>query len=332
MGHDRQLTIHYHRDFDGMCAGAILSRIRQDHVLKDGREGAVVCQSVNYDQRKDWDHFCEGERFAIVDFHFHPRAEYWFDHHPTTFLTPELREAYAPSERWSWDENSPSCPPLILKHAAHYWDYEPSERFREMAHWSDIIDAARFESVDQAVFGDAPALRIMRSLTVAPHTGWVDELTTALIDNDLEQVACREDVEKAHQRATRNRDKALEQFPATVQWKRGGVILYDASSNKIRRERFAVFYHHPEVFYSVGVIPTRSGFHMTAGENPWNPPATPLHVGQLMETYGGGGHRAVGGANPESLEAARRGAAEVAELLVEHMAKAESASRTLDST
>jgi nanoRNase/pAp phosphatase (c-di-AMP/oligoRNAs hydrolase) len=34
-----------------------------------------------------------------------------------------------------------------------------------------------------------------------------------------------------------------------------------------------------------------------------------------MEAYGGGGHRAVGGANPENLEAARRVAAEIAEKL-----------------
>jgi hypothetical protein len=259
-----------------------------------------------------------------VDFHFHPRAEYWFDHHPTTFLGEDMRAAYQPSDKWAWDENSPSCPPLILRHAAKHWDYDPPERFREMAHWSDIIDAAQFTSVEQAVFGDDPALRLMRSLTVAPSPDWVDQLAEALVDQSLTELASREDVEKAHQRASRNRDRALEQFPPTVQWKRGGVILYDASSNRIRRERFAAFYHHPEVSYSVGVIPTRSGFHITCGENPWNKPENPMHVGKIMEGYGGGGHRAVGGANPPSLEAARTAAAEVADLLVEHLAKAAS--------
>ena len=40
----------------------------------------------------------------LVDVHrvhcVHPRAEYWFDHHPTTFLSEELRAQYRPSERW----------------------------------------------------------------------------------------------------------------------------------------------------------------------------------------------------------------------------------------
>ena len=95
----------------------------------------------------------------------------------------------------------------------------------------------------------------------------------------------------------------------------GRVVHYDASSNKIRRERFAPFFHHPEAFYTVGVIPTRAGYHVSAGQNPWNQPSDPANIGAIMERYGGGGHRAVGGANPPSLDDARRIAREVAELL-----------------
>jgi nanoRNase/pAp phosphatase (c-di-AMP/oligoRNAs hydrolase) len=63
------------------------------------------------------------------------------------------------------------------------------------------------------------------------------------------------------------------------------------------------------------VIPTRAGFHVSAGENPWNPSPADAHIGQIMEAYGGGGHKAVGGANPASLQAARKAAAEIAEVL-----------------
>ena len=306
----RPICVYYHRDFDGMVSAALLA-----WCLEKRGEQAVRWSSVNYDQRTHWKSFGEGERFAIVDFHFHPRAEFWFDHHPTTFLTPELRAAYEPSDRWAWDETSPSCPPLILRHAKEHWGYDAPERFQEMAHWSDIVDAARYATVDQAVFGEEPALRIARSMTAAPNLPWVDEIVAAMKDGDLESVAAIPSVEKAHQRASRNRDRALEQFPPTVQWIRDGVCFYDASSSKIRRERFAAFYHHPEIHYLVGVIPTRSGYHVTAGENPWNKSENGLHIGELMERYGGGGHRAVGGANPESLAKAREVGEEIAETL-----------------
>ena len=310
-----RLCIHYHRDFDGMVSAAVLATILRERQGEDPR-----WQSVNYDQRTDWASFSAGERFAIVDFHFHPRAEYWFDHHPTTFLSEELRAAYAPSERWHWDPDSPSCPPLILRHAQEHWGYQASERFVEMARWSDIVDAARYESVEQAVFGDQAALRITRALTVAPGPEWIDQLVGAMAEGTLEEVASRPEVEKAFQRASRNRDKALEQFPPTVEWKREGVLVFDASSHSIRRERFAAFYHHPDIHFSVGVIPTRAGFHVSCGENPWNPPPTDVHIGRMMERYGGGGHRSVGGANPPDLQAARKAAFEIAEELREALA------------
>jgi len=308
MGSEK-LRIFYHRDFDGMVSAAVLACILEE------RGEAVDWESVNYDQRRDWAAFGRDLRFAIVDFHFHPRAEYWFDHHPTTFLTPELRGQYVESERWRWDEKSPSCPPLILSHAKAVWGYEPPKRFVEMARWSDVVDAALFESVDQALFGDEPALRITRSLSCAPGPGWPDEVVAGLVRGTLEEVAARGDVERAYQRAARNRDRALEQFPPTVCSSAGHVVHYDASSNKIRRERFAPFFHHPEAFYTVGVIPTRAGFHVSAGQNPWNQPTAPANIGAIMERYGGGGHRAVGGANPPSLEDARRVAYEVADIL-----------------
>ena len=305
-----RLRIHYHRDFDGMVSAAVLAT-----VLRELRGEDPTWASINYDQRSDWLGFGQDERFAIVDFHFHPRAEYWFDHHPTTFLTPQLRELYQRSERWVWDESSPSCPPLVLSHASEHWGYKVPERFAEMARWSDKIDAARYDDVEEAVFGDRPALRIARALTAAPNNDWIDDLVGALAQTNLDQVASRPVVEKVYQRAARNRDRALEQFPPTVESKRGLVLQYDASSNQIRRERFAPFYHHPDVHYCVGVIPTRAGFHVSAGENPWNPSPADAHIGQIMETYGGGGHKAVGGANPANLQAARKAAGEIAELL-----------------
>ena len=48
----------------------------------------------------------------------------------------------------------------------------------------------------------------------------------------LAAVASRGDVEKAHQRASRNRDKALSQFPPTVLSRQGGVVHFDALAQR----------------------------------------------------------------------------------------------------
>ena len=55
------LTIHYHRDFDGMVSAAVLATI-----LRETFDENVLWECVNYDQRKDWDNFQRGRRFAIA--------------------------------------------------------------------------------------------------------------------------------------------------------------------------------------------------------------------------------------------------------------------------
>jgi len=306
------LTIWYHRDFDGIASAAILADVLRDRL---GRTD-VRWSGVNHDRRNDWFGWgAEGGEFAVVDFFFHPKAAYWFDHHPTTFVNEEYRRLYEPSDRWRFDPTSPSCPPLILRHAEETWGYKTPPRFKELAEWSNVIDAARFESAEEALFGDAPALRIMRALTVAPHVDWSDDIVGHFYRSDLETTARNSEIEKRYQRACKNRDTALQQFDGTVLESRSGVLLYDASSDRVRRERFAAFYFYPEISYAVGLLPTRAGLHVTAAENPWNSPRGVVDVGALCEKYGGGGHRAVGGANPSTYSEGRRVAQEIADEL-----------------
>lgn len=296
------MKIYYHRDFDGIASAAILA-----HILREVRgEVSVSWSGVNHDVRPRWRNFSADERFAVVDFFYHPRAEYWFDHHPTTFIVPEWKENYVPTVRHRWDTDAPSCPPVILAHAEEHWGYRPPARFLELRDWSNKIDAARFESVEEVLFATAPALRIMRALTVAPSPDWSDFIVRQLIDEDLATVAALSEIDKRHERACKNREKALEQFPATVVDIEDDVLMFDATSNDIRRERFAAFYFHPEVHFSVGMIPTRGGLHVTAGENPWNLPHAGINVGRICERFGGGGHPAVGGVNPADARDCKR--------------------------
>jgi hypothetical protein len=315
------LTIFYHRDFDGIASAAILADVlREKFAAHD-----VRWEGVNHDRKKDWPAWNETHKdFAVVDFFFHPAAQFWFDHHPTTFLTEEYRSLYKPSDRWQFDPKAPSCPPIILQHAEERFGYKVPDRFHELALWSNVIDAAKFNSAEQALFGDAPALRVMRALMVAPRPDWSDEIVARFLEGDLDSTAADPDIEKRYQRACRNRDTALQQFRGTVLENHGGVLLYDASSDRIRRERFAPYYFYPDIDYAVGLLPTRGGLHITAAQNPWNKNSFDIDVGALCELYGGGGHKAVGGANPSSQSEGRRIAKEIAESLRRRLAEARS--------
>ena len=294
------LTLYFHRDFDGMASAAILATALEE----TGKEDHVLYEGVNFDRTLHWDDFAEGERFGVVDFHFHPRATYWFDHHPTTFLKEEDQNTYQDDANRCFDPKSPSCPPIIIQHARDHWNWEASEAFLELSHWSDIIDSASFETAEQAVFGKDPALRIMRALTCAPDLQFHNRVIELMKSETLMNIAANPEVDKCFARACRNRDNAIENFPPTIMDRTMEVLLADLRSKKIRRDRFAPFYLYPEIQYAVTMLPTRAGVHITAASNPWNRPKNPVHLGELLKKYGGGGHLSIGGCNPPSSKKA----------------------------
>lgn len=289
------MIIYYHRDFDGIASAAILAEALE----ATGREKGVRWAGVNFDRTLEWESFGVGQRFALVDFHFHPRASYWFDHHPTTFLEDKFQQAYRESDTHKFDPAAPSCPPIIVEHAKSRWGFAPPAHFEELVHWSNVVDAARFASAEQSMFGKEPAIRVMRALTCAPDYAWHDRIVHLMRVRPLAQVGSDSDVERCWERSCRNRDHALEAFPDHVLDRSARSLFADLRSKKIRRERFAPFYLHPELHYAVTLLPTRAGVHITAASNPWNrPPEDGLHLGEMMKEFGGGGHQGVGGCNP----------------------------------
>src|SRR5579872_7540227 len=44
-----------------------------------------------YHQQKEWPDTRLPRHSAVVDFLYHPQAEFWADHHETSFLTDQLR-------------------------------------------------------------------------------------------------------------------------------------------------------------------------------------------------------------------------------------------------
>lgn len=303
------MRIYYHRDFDGMASAAILA----DALEACGLEQDVCWSGVNFDKTLNWESFAMGQFFAVVDFHYHPRAKYWFDHHPTTFLSSTDEAGFEPSDRHVFRPDSPSCPPIILEHAQKHWGYEPPAHFEELAKWSDIIDSASFGSADQALFGTDPAIRVSRALTCAPDLSFHDKVVKLMRRQSLVQVASDVTIERCYERSCRNRENALENFSPNVELRSNTALMADLRSKKIRRERFAPFYLNPEIHYAITLLPTRAGVHITVASNPWNRPESDFHLGELMKGYGGGGHLGVGGCNPPDDATAEAWAREIFE-------------------
>lgn len=255
-------------------------------------------QPVDYALRDTWLSQELRKPAAVVDFLYHPQADFWADHHQTSVLTATAEADFDRRKGKSslfFDPRARSCASLLYRHLRRSLIDKP--QFKEMVVWAEKIDAAAYSSVDEAILGEAPALQISRTLSVEDEN-WQDYvrfLLRELRDHDLAYVANLKEVKSRAGQIRRRIENGLKRVKATLRLEPGDVVVFDARSNgKQVISRYAAYYFQPKARYSIAVIYSPEGVRITAMRNPWkNFKSIPL--GRTFAKFGGGGHQRVGG-------------------------------------
>jgi len=287
-------AVYFHYPcFDGLVSAAIARS------FLEGSCGWEIerFEPVNYDLIKTWLQTRLDEPAAIVDFLYHPDAVFWADHHATTFLTDEARRDFETrrSDRiLLYDGRCSSCALVLMDHLAE--QLRDRERYAEMARWADKVDSAGYSSVEEAIFGSAPALRINLSLSdesAKAETYW-SMLLESMRAMTLEEIAALPEVER-HANAVLNRTRrGIDEVAKTIKTEPGEIAVFEAHQNVERIvNRYSPYVFFPEARYSVGLVRSADGDKITAMRNPWRDFES-VELGDLMRKYGGGGHRRVG--------------------------------------
>lgn len=250
-------------------------------------------RTVNYDARSTWLATSLETPCAVVDFLYHPQAQFWADHHLTTFLTHEVeRDFEQRKSRWLiYREESGSCAMLLWTHLAESFSYQ-NPRYEEMVRWADKIDAARYESVNEAILGDTPALRISRSLAFKSSPEYCEHLVKELRVTTLDEAAQLPEVRERSEQVQSLIKSGLARFAERSKLE-DEIVVFNLDSKGVIVNRYTPYYFFPEARYSIGIIKSSSGAKITAMRNPWLEfPSVPL--GKIFEKVGGGGHQRVG--------------------------------------
>jgi hypothetical protein len=247
---------------------------------------------IDYDQKSTWAKRRLKKNSVVVDFLYHPDAAFWADHHETTFLSESLKVDYERRQSPDLlnDPTAQSCAQVLWR-KVHRKLREP--RFREMVHWAQRIDSARYGSVQEAVLGEAPALQINLSL-LHDSGDYCRFLVNSLRERSLSEVASSTEVAEryAYSRQAIARGQAL--FGKASRLERGGIVVFEVAKQPKDTfiSRYAPYLVYPDARYSIGILPYREGAKITAMRNPWRRfESRPL--GQIFRRYGGGGHQRV---------------------------------------
>lgn len=256
----------------------------------------ITLHGVNYHLRGTWKDLRLEQPSAVIDFLYHPEATIWFDHHLTTFLDRELQASYEyrKGPEIVYDSSAGSCAGLLWRHLWQELGYHNPFHGEKVA-WAERIDAARYESPAEAIWSEAPALRINAALALGDREEFPKFLVEKLRSSSLAEVADLPETRTLSERFALLSEIGLERFRGNARLTTDGIVTFDVDGMDAVVSRYAPFYVFPEARYSVGIV--RKGLRgtLTAMRNPWLEfDSVPL--GEIFSDLGGGGHRRVASA------------------------------------
>jgi hypothetical protein len=241
-------TIYLHFPcFDGIVSGALAVLFLGK--LRGWRFDSI--NSVNYDLQANWLNTHLPQHSCVVDFLYHPEAEFWCDHHTTTFLNSTLRTDFAarPKTLQIYDQESRSSARLLWNRGAAVLG--SADRLEKMVDWADRIDAADYDDVNQALFGSHPALQISRSLAVDADSKYCDFLVRRLCVSSMRDLAAYPEVQRRVVHADELSREGLSRVEKHIH-RHGNIVVFDVLTENVSVNRYSAFYFDPNVQYSIG--------------------------------------------------------------------------------
>jgi hypothetical protein len=312
------LYFHY-PCFDGIVSGALTLDFLE---RQEGWKVVHLCP-VNYEARDTWLGTNLRVPSAIVDFLYHPQAQFWADHHLTTFVDESARLDFHRRKdkvRLYYSDRCRSCASLLWNNLSEV--LSDRERYKEMVDWADKIDSASYSSVEEAVFGDAPALRISFSLMHNSGEKYGKYLLKQLRHKTLEQVAQLPEIMERYQRVRAMMQGGLDRLKDHIVLLEDQIAAFDVeSAGDVIVSRYLPYYFFPEARYSIGIFRLPNAARITAMRNPWLDFES-VSLGNIFERYGGGGHQRV--ASVFLPDARAKDAEDIADKLLRAIREAES--------
>jgi hypothetical protein len=299
---------HPHLYFHSPCFDGIASAVLAWRFLETERgwpKPELV--PVNYGRRSAWLSTSLDELSAVVDFHYHPKAQFWADHHQTTFLSKDAFANFAERSKPSphrekldlpllvFQEKAASCAGLLWRHfGTGFRSSNPS--YAELVRWADKIDAAAYDDPIEATEGDAPALQINGSLAVEAEGTYGPDLVRHLRESTIEEVALRPETQRRFHRFRDLSRRGLDAFNKGAELVDQTIVTFKYDTHEPRDmivPRYAAYRWHPQARYSLVLAASPERVTIRANRNPWvHGGGVPL--GHIFASAGGGGHQAVG--------------------------------------
>jgi hypothetical protein len=324
--------VFYHdKCFDGACSASLFTKFHRESVggANEYSYQGLVHRAGELFEEGWW--LAEGEN-AVVDFKYSssPRLTWWFDHHQSAFASAAEEERFRAGQRNAdgsvglfamrqfFDPSYVSCTGWIAHIAETKFGMDVSG-LKELIHWANIVDGAKYESAKAAVEMEAPAMKLTMVIESAPDVAGLSmsrQMIPLLTEMPLAEVLSQPFVQQQLGPLMERHTQILSLIRERAVCE-GEVITFDITDHPTEGyNKFIPYYLHPEATYHVGL--SRSSFRnkVSVGTNPWTTKSASelANISAICERYGGGGHARVGAISfaVDKSDEARAAAREIA--------------------
>jgi hypothetical protein len=291
-----KVRVFFHdKCFDGASSAALFSRFYRERVRNNVEfvfTGLLHRAGALFDESQ-----FDGDENAIVDFKYcsSPKITWWFDHHESAFLSPEDAAHFEQdrSNRKFYDPAFKSCTSFIAMIAEQRFGFNPAP-VADLIHWTDIIDGALYQSAQEAVAMQEPAMKLTMVIESAKDSEFVPRLIPLLASKPLSQIIAAPFVAELLPPLLQRHERSLSILRERIDCT-DGTIFFDVTDQELEGyNKFVPYYLHPESIYSVGLSKSSFRVKVSVGSNPWAPVPPTVNLARICERYGGGGHARVG--------------------------------------
>ncbi len=306
--------IYFHNDFDGRASAAVMLAF-----LRSRGDSVARYVAMTYGSEKSWlksDLSKKRNPAIVVDFTYHPKAAWWFDHHASAFKKEIWKKHFKPDLKHQLDPKYKSCCHLVYDSLKRDFNWKPPRYFAELAKWLDMIDAAGYPTAESTVEMRDPALLMMAFVEALPHTAKEDaHIIKLLAEKPLVAVIKAPSVAGAIKRLKQKRRESLRFYKREVKLF-GHTTFIDLTNDPLHGFlRFAPYYLYPKMVYGGRMKQRGAWWYLGVGVNPWRRLQNSHDIGALMKRYRGGGHKNVGATEFRSKKDALKAFEEIKKIL-----------------
>jgi len=306
--------LYFHDDLDGIATGAVFLKF-----LRTRGDQFTSYTPLEYGPALDkiWREYAFKSPSVLVDFRYHPSADWWVDHHGTAFFYDEWKASYHDDAQHYYDPKGQSGCGTMIMFLKKQHGYDVPDYHHELARRVDAIDSASFESVEEAISTTLPHMQLsliiegfVQKDRASEYQAFRQAMIGALADTPLADIVREPQYREYLEKAAHNVSTEIEHIKADAQLRERAIYI-DHSNRGMPYNRFIPFSLFPKQLYVMTVIKQEGVYKVTFSVNPWRKAESKLVLGEIAREYGGGGHPGIGALRVSSREEALKIAEEV---------------------